>query len=318
MNRRLFLQKSIQGSAFLSALSILGCAESGEKDTEPLPKRRLGQTGEKLSIIGFGGIVVRDMPQEKANNIVNRAWDHGVNYYDVAPTYGNAEERLGPALKPYRKESFLACKTQKRKKAEGLKELNQSLKTLQTDYFDLYQLHALTTVEDVETAFAPGGIMEGLVKAKAEGKIRHIGFSAHSEKAALMAMNQFDFDSVLFPINYICWFEGNFGPRVVAKAKEKNMGILALKAMAFTRVPEGAEKPFERLWYIPIGDDDLARQALKFSLSQGTTAAIPPGDEQFFFKAISLVQNLGKPTEEEEKVLQHNAKGIPPLFKSEM
>ncbi len=318
MNRRLFLQKSIQGSALLSALSILACAESGEKEIEPLPKRRLGQTGEKLSIIGFGGIVVRDMPQEKANSIVNRAWDHGVNYFDVAPTYGNAEERLGPALKPYRKESFLACKTQKRDKAEGLKELNQSLKTLQTDYFDLYQLHALTTIEDVETVFAPGGIMEGLVKAKAEGKIRHIGFSAHSEKAALLAMEKFDFDSVLFPINFVCWYEGNFGPRVVAKAREKKMGILALKAMAFTRVPEGAEKPFERLWYIPIEDDDLARQALEFTLSQGTTAAIPPGDEQFFFKAISLVQNPEKPTEEEVKVLQHNAKGIPPLFKSEM
>src|SRR5512136_360402 len=109
----------------------------------PLPKRQYGQTKEKLSIIGFGGMVVKDVTPKEAANFVAEAVDRGVNYFDVAPFYGNAQQRLGPALKPYRQDCFLACKTLERDAAGAAKELKQSLKLLKTDYVDLYQLHAL-------------------------------------------------------------------------------------------------------------------------------------------------------------------------------
>src|ERR1041385_3331965 len=109
--------------------------------------REYGTTSNRLSLIGFGGVVVMGMEQGDANRIVREAFDRGVNYFDVAPSYGDAEERLGPALEDLRDKVFLACKTTKRSKSEAAKELRSSLRHLRTDQFDLYQLHALSSVE---------------------------------------------------------------------------------------------------------------------------------------------------------------------------
>ena len=112
------------------------------KASGSIEKRSLGRTGAKLSVIGFGGIVVRDTTPAEASALVKLAIDKGINYFDVAPSYGNAEVMLGPALEPYRKNVFLACKTTERSREKSRIELEQSLKNLRTDHFDLYQLHA--------------------------------------------------------------------------------------------------------------------------------------------------------------------------------
>src|SRR6185436_18149465 len=113
-------------------------------------KRPLGRTGENLSVLGFGGIIVMDETPAQAAVFVSKALDAGVNYFDVAPSYGNAEERLGPALEPHRNKVFLACKSTQRKAEACRKELEASLKKLRTDHVDLYQLHAMTSKEDLE------------------------------------------------------------------------------------------------------------------------------------------------------------------------
>lgn len=264
-----------------------------------IPKRKLGKTNEELSIIGFGGIMLNDNSQEFANQIVAKAFNLGVNYFDVAPKYGNAEDRLGPALKPYRKKSFLACKTRQRDAAGAQKDLENSLQKLQTDYFDLYQLHELATDEEVQTVFGKNGALETLVKAKKDGKIKHIGFSAHSIKAALFALKNFQFDSILFPINFACWNAGNFGPQVYAEAEKQGIGILALKAMALTTFREKEELIFKNCWYKPIDNEKVMKQALRYTLSKKVTAAIPPGEYTLFLKALEFMQDL-KPIEEEE------------------
>ena len=164
--------------AYLTAREKLATGKSLE---EPIPRRQYGRTEEQLSVIGFGGMVVQDVSPKQAANFVAQAVEKGINYFDVAPFYGNAEQRLGPALKPYRKNCFLACKTLERDAAGAARELKQSLRLLKTDHFDLYQLHALTDVDEVEQAFGPGGAMETFLKAQKDGKIRYIGFSAHSE-----------------------------------------------------------------------------------------------------------------------------------------
>ena len=125
-----------------------------------IPRRDLGKTGEKLSIIGFGGIVVMNEQTDAARNIVAEAVDRGVNYFDVAPSYGNAQERLGPALAPYRNKCFLACKTDGRSRDDSRVQLEQSLKPLKTDHLDLYQFHALTKMTELDAVLAPGGAME--------------------------------------------------------------------------------------------------------------------------------------------------------------
>ncbi|MBN2411467.1 aldo/keto reductase [candidate division KSB1 bacterium] len=316
MDRRDFIKTSFTGGAVISLSTLLNCSQS-EKNS-PFPKRELGKTGEMLSMIGFGGILVSDEEQANANNAVAKAFDRGINYFDVAPTYGNAEDKLGPALKPYRDRSFLACKTEERTKEGAEKELNESLKKLNTDHFDLYQLHAITTIEDVETAFGPDGAMETFVRAKKEGKTRYLGFSAHSEEAALLAMQKYDFDTILFPINFAAWLQGNFGPRVVEKAKEKNMGILALKGLAHSRRAEGEERKYKKCWYNPIApeDDELADMALRFTFAQGVTAAIPPGEPLFFPRALEIAANVTPVTREEEEKLLELSKGLEPIFKT--
>ncbi|WP_321369608.1 aldo/keto reductase [uncultured Draconibacterium sp.] len=279
-----------------------------------IPKRKLGKTNEELSIIGFGGIMLNDNPQEFANELVAKAFDLGITYFDVAPKYGNAEDRLGPALKPYRKKSFLACKTRQRNAAGAQQDMENSLRKLQTDYFDLYQLHELTTDEEVQTVFGKNGALETLVKAKKEGKIKHIGFSAHSVKAALFALKNFEFDSILFPINFACWNAGNFGPQVYAEAEKQGIGILALKAMALTTFRDKEDLIFKNCWYKPIDDERIMKQALRYTLSKKVTAAIPPGEYTLFLKALEFIQNFNPIEEEETKELLALAKNTKPVF----
>jgi len=316
MDRRRFLKTmATTGVGALASLN-LGKELAASLEKKEIPKREFGKTGEKISIIGLGGVTVMNIPQKEVNSIVNEAIENGVNYVDVAPTYGNAEELLGPALEEYRKEIFLACKTNKRKKEEAKAELIQSLKNLRTDHFDLYQFHAISSMEDVETIFGDGGAVEAFIEAKEEGLIRYIGFSAHSVKAALASMDRFDFDSILFPTNFALYYKGNFGPQVIEKAKQKGVVRLAIKAMAKSKwSPDANRKEFPKCWYQPASDPDLANMALRFTLSQPITAAIPPGDPKLFRMAMDLAKRFTPITEDEDKQLQNIAQNQELIFK---
>ncbi len=286
-----------------------------EKAQGKLEKRQLGKTGEKLSIIGFGGIVVKDATPKESEERVAQAIDYGVNYFDVAPTYGDAEIKLGPALKPYRNNVFLACKTTERTREGAQKELDQSLRHLQTDHVDLYQLHAVNKLEEVETIFGPGGAMETFLKAQKEGKTRFIGFSSHTVEASMALLDRFAFDTILFPINYTTWYAGHFGPQVLEKAHKKGMGILALKSMVKGPYPKDVKERIPKCWYQPLNDPKDARLGLRFTLSHPVTAAIPPGNENLFKMAMDLALDF-KPLKKREtaKIKELGLSGTP-LFK---
>jgi len=314
MDRRDFLRKS-------SAASLLACFPSSlagiERVAQPgkLERRALGRTGEKLSILGFGGIVVRDAATAEAASRVAEAIDCGVNYFDVAPTYGNAQDMLGPALEPYRKGVFLACKTTERGKDGSARELEDSLRKMRTDHFDLYQLHAMTTPDDVEKVFAPSGAMETFLAARKAGKTRFLGFSAHSVEAATALMERFDFDTILFPTNFATWHAGNFGPQVLAAAQAKKMGILALKAMARGPWAKDAARRYPKCWYEPLSDPADAMMGLRFTLSHPVTAAIPPGDETLFKMALGLAARFTPLSEAESLSIKEKALRQEPLFR---
>ncbi len=276
--------------------------------------RTLGKTGMQLSIVGFGGILAAREDQQTANRYVDEAIDAGVNYFDVAPTYFDAEDRLGPALSGKRSKVILACKTESRTKEGSLDLLRSSLKKLETDHFDLYQFHAVTTMKDVDTIFGPGGAMETFQWAKKTGLVRHLGFSAHSEEAALAMIERYDFDSVLYPINWINLLDGKFSPPVLHAAKAKGMGILALKGMARTSIPKGLENPREKTWYEPIDEELHAKLAYRYTLSQGITAALPPGYMKWFRWAVEAGNDWKPVTPEEIALLQQYAEGVPALF----
>jgi aryl-alcohol dehydrogenase-like predicted oxidoreductase len=319
MDRRRFLKRGTAAAAGLAAskgiLSPLAKAE-GTPAESPIPKRRLGKTGAELSLIAFGGIVVMDTSQTFANNIVAEAIDRGINYFDVAPEYGNAQERLGPALGPHRESVFLACKTLKRDRAGAAEELDQSLKLLHTDHVDLYQFHALTKMKELDQVLGPNGAMEAFQAARKAGKIRFIGFSAHSVETALAALDRYDFDTILFPTNFVLFSQANFGPQVLARAQKKGLGILALKAMAKSTWPAAEKKghPFSKCWYEPAALPEEASLALRWTLSQPVTAAIPPGEEKYFRLAMDVAQRFVPLKPEEKKTLMARAQGAEPIF----
>lgn len=314
MQRRVFIQQAaITAAAVASAGKISALPKT---PANPIAKRTLGKTGEKLSIIGFGGIVVMNEDPDAARNIVSEAVDRGINYFDVAPSYGNAQERLGPALAPYRKNCFLACKTEGRMKDDSRAQLETSLKLLQTDHVDLYQFHALTKMTDLDKVLGPDGAMETMEAAKKEGKIRYIGFSVHSVETALAAIDRYNFDTVLFPLNWLLVSQANFGMQILQKAQEKKMGILCLKSMAKTVWPADQKKdhPEPKCWYKPAAFPDEASLGLRWTLGHPITAAIPPGDERYFRLAMDVAQNY-KPLEpHEEQALLSGGKGVEPFF----
>lgn len=281
-----------------------------------MEKRAYGETGRELSVLGFGGIIVMDTTPAEAEQYVGEAVDRGINYFDVAPSYGNAEERLGPALKPYRAGVFLSCKTGRRDAAGAREELEASLRQMQTDHFDLYQLHAMTTDADVAEAFGPNGAMETFVRARAEGQIKHLGFSAHSVDAALAAMGQFAFDSILFPFNYVTYERAGFGPQVMEAAQAKGVARLALKGMVRGPWQEGDARrsDYPKAWYEPLADCTEAAQALRYTLSLPITSALPPGDIRLFRMAMDIADEFAPLSRPEQEALQARAMTEQPLF----
>jgi aryl-alcohol dehydrogenase-like predicted oxidoreductase len=312
MRRREFLKQAAVTAAAISASSHV----QGKTPANAIARRTLGRTGEQLSIIAFGGIVVMNESTGNSKNIVAEAVDRGINYFDIAPSYGNAQERLGPALAPYRKNCFLACKTEGRKKEDSRKQLEESLRLLQTDHVDLYQFHALTKMTELETVLGPGGAMETMEAAKKEGKIRYIGFSVHSAETAVAAMDRYNFDTILFPLNFVLYTQAGFGPQILKRAQEKKMGILALKSMAKTVWPEDQKKdhPEPKCWYKPAGYPDEAALGLRWTLGHPITAAVPPGDERYFRLAMDVAQRYKPLEEQEEQALLAGAHGADPIF----
>jgi len=316
MKRRNFIKTTAIVAPVLSLFPPDLSLITRESVAGKLEKRSLGKTGEMLSVIGFGGIVVMDVSPEEASASVKTAIDAGVNYFDISPSYGDAETKLGPALEPYRKNVFISCKTDGRHKEDSRKELEQSLKNMRTDHFDLYQFHAVTTLKDVQTILGKGGAIETILEARKEGKIRFIGFSAHSVEAATALINGFDFDTIMFPVNFRTWYAGNFGPQVLALAQEKKMGIIALKSMANTPWPENADRSkYKKCWYEPLSNEGDILTGLQFTLSHPVTTLIPPGEPQLFRTALDLRNQIKPLNNEQVNIIKTKALDSAPLFK---
>jgi aryl-alcohol dehydrogenase-like predicted oxidoreductase len=287
----------------------------------PVPRRALGQTGEALSVIGIGAIALMGDSQQDGDRLVAEALERGVNYADVAPSYGagEAEEKLGPALKGRRDRLFLACKTARRDRDGAAQELRTSLTRLGTDHVDLYQMHALQDVQkDVDAALGPGGAIEAFQEARQQGLVRFLGFSAHSVDGALKAIQSGVFDTILYPLNFVCHFQGNFDQEVIRQATARGMGILALKAMAraaWGPEPKPEERPYPKCWYEPVSDPAEAALALRWTLGQGVTAAVPPGDASLFQIAMNVAAKERPLAPEEEGALATRAAQLSPIFR---
>ncbi|MDD2327391.1 MAG: aldo/keto reductase [bacterium] len=315
MDKRTFIKRSVASAVAIGATGKLSSGLAGENRTERSEnrtgnreiRRKLGKTGFDVFPVVYGGIVSRRDGQDASDNYVAWARDRGINYFDVAPTYGDAQEKLGNSLKPYRKEVYLACKTTQRSRTEAEKEFEESLRLLHTDYFDLYQLHALTAAGDVDQAFAASGVMEMIEKEKQRGRIRKVGFSAHSQVQALRAMTMYDFDTVMFPLNWQMDMLAGWGSGVVHEAKRRGMGVIALKGLVHRRwLNDEERKSYPKSWVKPIdvADPELGIAALKYTLRAGADIIVPPGDfRNFAFCVDHIGEIVEKPLSRREKNL---------------
>ena len=260
-------------------------------------KNILGRTGYQVSPVVYGAIIHMSETQAEANRLVGYAIERGINYFDVAPSYGDAQQLQGPALAPFRKNVYLACKTGKRTREEARRELLDSLKALQTDYFDIYQLHGVTTQEDVDTIFGPDGAMETFLWAKREGLVRLIGMSTHHEDNALKAMDLYDFDTILYPMNWALGLVTGWGDRMAERVKKTGAGLLAMKTLVSRLWLPDEEKVYPKSWCRPIFDDDrLAIAAMKYGLAKGAATLVPPGNiDHFNFMLDHIDECLDNP-----------------------
>ena len=256
--------------------------------------QKFGNTGFNISAISYGGIVSMNDGQDNSDRYVSWAIDQGINYFDVAPSYGDAEEKLGNSLKPYRNRIHLACKTGHRMRAEAEKDLLRSQQLLHTDYFDVYQLHGVSSMTDVERAFGKGGVMEMVRTLKERGIARNVGVTAHDEDAAIRCLELYDFDTVLFPFNWFMNLEHQMGSRLIKVAKERGVGVLCMKAFIERRWDSEEEKAasmFPKSWCKPIDVEDEAfgMAAMKYALSLGVDTLIPPGNFASFSFAVNHI-----------------------------
>jgi predicted aldo/keto reductase-like oxidoreductase len=308
MKRRSFL-KAAGGAVASGALPVPPVAKADEtktvdkpEETTGLPRRVLGRTGEKVSVVGFPGLGLVHDEQDVCTKSLHDAFARGVNYYDVAPAYGrgDAEIKMGIGLQGIdRSKIYVACKTKMRDKQGAREELERSLKRLKTDYFDVYQMHCLITPEEVREALGPGGAIETMLEAKKEGKARYLGFSAHTTKAAIEAMKGFEFDTVMFPINFVEYFTFGFGKQVIELAKQQGAAVLAIKPMCGGSWPKDMERT-RRWWYRPLEENKDIGLAMRFTLSlDNVVMGVPPAFLDLLDKALNE-KNLDKPVSDEE------------------
>jgi aryl-alcohol dehydrogenase-like predicted oxidoreductase len=282
-----------------------------------MEKRTLGRTGHKSTLITLGGASARPTTRRESDAYINLALDHGVNHIDVAPTYGDgmAEVILGKWIKEYRTNLFIACKTRKRTRTEAKEELSRSLKNLQTDYVDLYQLHGLDDPEELRTALSEDGAVRAIQDAQKQGLIKYIGITSHNPVNIMTALESFDFDTVLLPVNYVLHAhpepKNDYEP-VLSLAKKRNLGVIAMKSVAKGPWPPG-ERTYN-CWYQPFNTQSEVDDALRFTLSQYVTTAASSSDVRIATMMINAAERFTPLEEREQQELLLKAATYKPLF----
>jgi len=276
--------------------------------------RRLGGTGHRSSLITFGGIVVAGMPQTDADHIVAEALEAGVNEFDVAPSYGDSEIKLGQALRGKRDQVFLHCKTLERSFKGAAKELHESLKRLGTDHVDLYQFHGVNDAAELDEILGPGGAMEAVLAARDAGHTRLIGITGHRPRTLVDALRRFPFDTVMAPVNFVLEHHSHYAEALLAEARRRGVGVIALKALAERPWLKDEERKYPKCWYKPAEEDHLADLALRFALSEQVATVIPPGDERLLRKALAIAQRYRALRPAERLELARVADGLTPIF----
>ena len=280
--------------------------------------RAFGRTGHDSTIAIFGAAAFWEISQANADKVMEQVIEAGINHIDVAPSYGQAEERIGPWMPRERERFFLGCKTMERGKDGAWNEMQRSLKLLQAKSFDLYQFHAVNTFEDLDKITMKGGALEAVLEAQKAGLTKFIGITGHGADAPaiyLEALRRFDFDSILFPLNFVQMANPTYrknAEELIAVCQEKQVGTMVIKTI--TKGPWQNEKHTATTWYEPFEKMDEIQRAVDFALSYDVTGLCTAGDTRILPLILKACQSFRPMDEATRETMIESGKAFEPLF----
>jgi predicted aldo/keto reductase-like oxidoreductase len=264
-------------------------------------QRRLGRLGHQSSVLIYGAAALAEVDQDTADASVQLALDAGINHFDVAASYGDAELRLGPWMPTIRDRIFLATKTGLRDREAAWAQINQSLERLQTDHVDLIQVHAVGDLAELDLVTRPGGSLEAVVRAREEGLAGAVGITGHGHQAPathLEALARFPFDTVLTPLNYVLSQDPAYladYQALVAEVQAQDVGLMIIKVASRRNWPEGPDGHGYSTWYEPFDDQERIGAAVAWVLSHPEVTGIAtPGDVRLLPLLIEAERRLGE------------------------
>lgn len=280
-----------------------------------MEKRRLGKTEHLSSVLTFGGAGIGRLSQREADAAVELAMEHGINHFDIAPTYGESEALLGPWMKHHHDEIFLGCKTQERTKAGAWESIRRSLERLQVDRFDLFQFHGVSDMENLDIIFGENGALEAVLEARDQGLLTYIGITGHQPSVQVEALSRFPFDTVLFPLNRVLAVLDTEYSRftdLLRLAKEKDVGTITIKAVA--KKPWETEQHAYGTWYEPFDIQEEIDKSVWYALSQGVTTLPMASDVRLWPLIISAAERYREMDAEEQEAVMEEVKGYKSIF----
>ncbi|MHB1683488.1 MAG: aldo/keto reductase [Bacilli bacterium] len=278
-----------------------------------MEKRRLGRIGHMSSVIVFGAAGLGDVTQDEADQSIQLALDAGINHFDTAASYGDAELRMGPWMPKIRSRIFLATKTGDRERDDALRSIERSLQRLQVDHVDLIQLHAVTSYDELDQCTRPGGALEAALEAKEQGLVKHIGITGHGHLAPavhLEALRRFPFETVLTPFNFILYNNSEYRQSfdaLAAEMKRQDAGLLTIKAVARGPWKNEQDKRYAT-WYEPFDEQAYVDQCVSFALShESVTGLASAGDVHLLPKIVDAMTRYKKMDDRQQEDLMATA-----------
>lgn len=283
-----------------------------------IPQQPFGMTGHLSTRILFGAAAFWSVTQAEADATLDLILQHGINHIDTAASYGEAELRIGPWMDHHRQQFFLATKTEERTRQKGFESLQRSLELLHTDHVDLFQLHNLSTQTEWEVALGPGGVLEACIEARQQGLIRFIGVTGHGTDIARLhklALERFNFDSVLLPYNFMMLQNPRYAADVQALfslCAERHVAIQAIKSIA--RGAWGEHTQTRSTWYRPLEQQADIDLAVHWVLGEPTVFLNSAADIHILPRVLDAAQRYqSRPLDSEMQALADRT-GMQPLF----
>jgi aryl-alcohol dehydrogenase-like predicted oxidoreductase len=283
-----------------------------------IERANFGRTGHLSSRVIFGAAAFGKIRQDRADETLAVLDEFGVNHLDTAAGYGDSELHLAPWLATRRNDFFLATKTGDRSGDDARASLERSLTRLGTDHVDLIQLHNLVEPEEWDVAFAPGGAVEALLRARDEGLTRFVGVTGHGTRIAEMhsrSLERYDFDSVLLPYNHAMLANEAYRAdveRLLETCAERNVAVQTIKSVARRRWPNQDEPHFS--WYEPLTDADALARAVRFVLARAPLFLNTSSDLRLLRSILEAAATPGPAPTEDELEADATSQGIAPLF----